>query len=284
MPAGQGDARKGAGNGILLGMKINIKMLQIVNILSFLAVLVVNTLASTVGINGRLTGALSDRIPNLFVPAGLTFSIWGVIYLLLLLFTIAQARGLFSAGQNGPEGTWRIGWLFALSSAANVAWLLLWHYEQVGVSVLAMLVILGSLLAIYVRIRTGRIRAGSAKRWLFRVPFSVYLGWITVATIANVTAFLVKAGWNGFGVRPEAWAVVVIIVAALITVAVIATRRDVAYGLVVLWALAGIVLKRSADSTPASHGVLVAAVTCGVVVAAAIIASAVRSGLKPLKE
>jgi benzodiazapine receptor len=264
-------------------MKTNMKTLQIVNILSFLAVIVVNTLASTVGINGRLTGAISDGIPNLFVPAGLTFSIWGVIYLLLLLFTIAQARGLFSAGQDGPEGTRQIGWLFALSSVANVAWLLLWHYELVGVSVLAMLVILGSLLAVYVRLRTGRTRTGSAERWLFRLPFSVYFGWITVATIANVTAFLVKAGWNGFGLRPEFWAVAVIIVAALITMAVLATRRDVGYSLVVLWALAGIVLKRSADSTPASHAVFVTAVVCGAVVAAAIIVSAVRSALKPLK-
>jgi hypothetical protein len=264
-------------------MKTNIKILQIVNIISFLAVLMVNTLASTVGINGRLTGALSDGIPNLFVPAGLTFSIWGVIYFLLLLFTIAQARGLFSAGQNGPAETRRIGWLFALSSAANVAWLLLWHHELVGLSVLAMLVILGSLLAVYVRLRTGRTRAGLAERWFFRVPFSVYLGWITVATIANVTAFLVKAGWNGLGLRPEVWAVAVIVVAALITLAVLATRRDAGYGLVVLWALAGIVIKRSADSSAASHVVFVAAIICGAVVAAAIIASAVRSALKPLK-
>jgi len=263
-------------------MKTNMKILQAVNIAAFVGVIVVNTLASTVGINGRLTGAVSDSIPNLFVPAGLTFSIWGVIYLLLLLFTIAQARGLFSASQDGPGGARRIGWLFALSSAANVAWLLLWHYGLVGLSVLAMLVILGSLLAVYVRLRTGLTRADSAERWLFRVPFSVYLGWITVATIANITAFLVKAGWNGFGLRPEVWAVAVIIVAALLTVAILATRRDAAYGLVVLWALAGIVIKRSADSSAASHVVFVAAVVCCAAVAAAIIASAVRSALKPL--
>jgi len=266
-----------------LGMKTSMKVLQIANILSFLAVLIVNTLASTIGINGRLTGALSDGIPNLFVPAGLTFSIWGLIYLLLLLFTIAQAHGLFSAGQNSPQETRRIGWLFALSCVANVAWLLLWHYELVGVSVLAMLVILGSLLAIYVRLQIGRTWANWAKRWLFRVPFSVYLGWITVATIANVTAFLVKAGWNGFGLRPEVWAVAVIIVAALLTVAILATRRDAGYGLVVLWALVGIGIKRSADSSAASHVVFLAAIVCGAVIAATIIASAVRSALRPLK-
>jgi hypothetical protein len=264
-------------------MKSNGKVLQVVNILSFLAVLVVNALAATVGINGRLTGALSDDIPNLFVPAGLTFSIWGVIYILLLLFTIAQARGLFAAGRESPGGTRRVGWLFFLSSVGNVAWILLWHYQLVGLSLLAMLLILGSLMAVHQGLGTGRSRAGAAERWFFRLPFSVYLGWITVATIANVTALLVKAGWGGFGLAPEVWTVAVIVVAVLITAAVLATRRDAAYALVVLWALAGIALKRSADSSPASQVVLVTAAACGAVVAAAIIASAVRSAVKPLK-
>jgi benzodiazapine receptor len=264
-------------------MKTNVKLLQTLNILSFVAVLVVNTLASTVGINGRLTGAISDSIPNLFVPAGLTFSIWGLIYLLLLLFTIAQARGLFSAAHNCPEGTQRIGWFFLLSSVGNVGWLLLWHYLQVGLSFLAMLLILASLIAIHQRLGTGRTPASTAERWFFRVPFSVYLGWITVATIANATAVLVKAGWNGFGLQPQVWAAAVVIVAALITIAVLATRRDIAYGLVVLWALCGIALKRSADSSLASQVTFLTAVVCSAALAAAIIGSAVRSALKPLR-
>jgi benzodiazapine receptor len=263
-------------------MKTHTKILQVANIVAFLAVLVVNTLASTVGINGRLTGALSDGISNLFVPAGLTFSIWGVIYLFLLLFAVFQSRGLFRAGQNAPAGVLRIGWLFVLSSAANIGWLLLWHYELVGLSMIAMLVLLGSLLAMYVRLGTGRTRTSSAERWLLRVPFSLYVGWITVATIANATAFLVTIGWNGFGLPPEAWAVAVVVVAALVTLAVLLTRRDAAYGLVVLWARAGIALKRSGDATSASQVVFVAAIACGAVVAAAIIASAVRSAVRPL--
>ena len=264
-------------------MKTHTKVLQVLNIVSFIAVLVVNTLASTVGINGQRTGALSDGIPNLFVPSGLTFSVWGVIYLLLLLFAIAQARGLFSSGQNAPEGTLKMGWLFSLSSAANIAWLLLWHYELVGLSQVAMLVLLASLLGIYLRLGTGRSRARPGERVFFRLPFSVYLGWITVATIANATALLVKAGWNGFGLEPQVWAVVVIAVAALVTAVVLAARRDVAFGTVVLWALAGIALKRSADQGAASSVVFLAAVVCGAVVAAAIIASVVRSAVRPLK-
>ena len=264
-------------------MKTNEKVLQIVNIVCFVGVLVVNTLASTVGINGRLTGALSDDIPNLFVPAGLTFSIWGVIYLLLLVFVVAQARGLFSPRREAPDGTWKVGWLFAASSVGNVGWLLLWHYQRVGLSLLAMLLILGCLIAVHGRLGTGRKPAGQAERWFFRVPFSVYLGWITVATIANATAFLVKAGWNGFGLQPQVWAIVVVIVASLITGTMLLTRRDVAYSLVVVWALAGIAVKRSADGSGASQAVFVAAVICACAVAAAIVVSAVRSALKPLK-
>jgi translocator protein len=264
-------------------MESKIKILQVINIVCFIGVIILNTLASTVGINGRLTGALSDEIPNLFVPAGLTFSIWGVIYILLLLFAIGQARGLFSAGRKSPEGTRQVGWLFVLSSVGNIGWLLLWHFRLVGLSLLAMLLILASLVAIHQRLGTGRMPAGRAERWLFRVPFSVYLGWITVATIANVTAALVKAGWTGFGLQPQFWAVTVVVVAALVTGAVLLTRRDVAYSLVIVWALAGIALKRSADSSPASQVVFVAAVVCASVVAAATIASAVRSAVRPLK-
>ncbi len=264
-------------------MKTDSKILQAANIVAFLGVLVVNTLATTVGINGRLTGAVSDGIPNLFVPAGLTFSIWGVIYLALLLFTVYQARGLFRPGQQAPEGVLRIGWLFVLSSAANIGWLFLWHYDLVGLSMIAMLALLGSLLAIYVKLGTGLTRASSAERWLLRVPFSLYVGWITVATIANASAFLVRIRWNGFGLAPEVWTVAVIVVAVLITLAVLLTRRDVAYSLVVLWALAGISLKRSGDSSSASQVVFITAIVCGAVVAVAIIASAVRSAVRPLK-
>lgn len=258
------------------------QILQTVNIASFVGVVVVNTLASTVGLNGHLTGSLSDSIPNLFVPAGLTFSIWGVIYIFLLLFTVAQARGLFSGGE-APEAARKIGWLFVVSSVADIGWLLLWHWEKVGLSLIAMLVLLATLLAIHEILAVGRTIPTHAERWFFRVPFSIYLGWITVATIANVTAVLVQAGWNGFGLQPEVWTVGVMVVATLITGAVLATRRNAAYALVVLWALAGIAIKRSADASPASQVVFVMAVVCGVLVAVAIIASVVRSALKPLK-
>ncbi|MCX7029884.1 MAG: hypothetical protein NTU62_07150 [Spirochaetes bacterium] len=264
-------------------MKTNIKLIQASNILAFLAMIVVNTLATTVGLFGWQTGVLSDVIPNLFVPAGLTFSVWGVLYLLLLLFVVYQARGLFSAARQAPEALGRVGWLFVVSSVANIAWLLLWHLRLVGLSMIPMLVLLVTLIAVHVRLGTGRTRPTGTERWFFRVPFSAYLGWITVAIVANATAALVTAGWNGFGLASEVWAVAMVVVAALLTLVMLATRRDAAYALVVLWALAGIVLKRSADASAASHAVFVAAVACAAVVAAAIAATAIRSALRPMK-
>ena len=265
-------------------MKANTRVLQVANILAFVAMIVVNTLATTVGIFGWETGVLSDAIPNLFVPAGLTFSVWGVLYLLVLLFTVYQARGLFSADRAAPEALSRVGWLFFVSSAANIAWLLLWHARLVALSMIPMLVLLVSLIAVHARLGTGRTRPTGAERWFFRVPFSAYLGWITVATVANATAALVTAGWNGFGLAPEVWAVAMVAVAALLTLVMLLTRRDAAYGLVVLWALAGIALKRSADASPASQAVYVTAVACAAVVAAAIAATAIVSALRPLKD
>lgn len=265
-------------------MKTDTRFLQVANVVAFAAMIVVNALATTVGIFGWETGALSDVIPNLFVPAGLTFSVWGVLYLLVLLFTVYQARGLFSATRGAPAALKKVGWLFFLSSAANIGWLLLWHARLVALSMIPMLVLLVTLTAIHVRLGTGRTRPTAAERWFFRVPFSAYLGWITVATVANATAALVTAGWNGFGLAPEAWAVAMVAVAALLTLLMLLTRRDAAYGLVVLWALAGIALKRSADASSASQAVYLAAVVCGAVVAAALVATAILSALRPLKD
>jgi hypothetical protein len=260
---------------LIMSENKSLRPLQAANVAAFVGVLIVNTLATTVGINGKLTGAVSDGIPNLFVPAGLTFSIWGPIYLLLLMFTAWQ----FTKAAAPAVG--RVGWLFVLSSAANIGWLLLWHYQLTALSMAAMLALLASLIAIYVKLGVGvEPRPSLAERWLSHVPFGVYLGWITVATIANASAVLVSLGWNGFGLAPEVWTVIVMAVAVLITAATLLLRRDAAYALVVVWAFIGIALKRSADPSPASRAVEAAAIVCGAAVAAGILALAVRTMLR----
>ena len=143
--------------------------------------------------NGQETGAISDRFAIYFVPAGYVFSIWGLIYLGLIAYAIFQA---LPAQRENPRLR-SIGGLFALASVANIAWIFLWHYEVFPATLAVMLVLLGSLIAIYLRLGTGLTQVSRAETWMVRVPFSVYLGWITVATVANATQLLYFLGWNG---------------------------------------------------------------------------------------
>jgi hypothetical protein len=214
---------------------------QIVNVVITIAVIVVNGLANALPLNGLTTGEISDRFEVYFVPAGYVFSIWGLIYLGLIAFTVYQAL----PSQRANHRLRRIGYLYALSGVANIAWLFLWHYEQFTWTIVAMIALLLSLIAIYLYLRTGRTRVSPAETWFVRLPFSIYLGWVTVATIANATQLLDYLGWNGWGLAPQVWAVIMLIAATIITLAVSFTRGDVGYVLVIVWACVGIALKHS---------------------------------------
>jgi hypothetical protein len=214
---------------------------QIVVLLSTVGVIVVNGLANTLPLNGQRTGEISDRFDVYFVPAGYVFSIWGLIYVGLLAYSIYQAL----PSQRENPRLRRTGWLYILSCAANVAWLFLWHYEVFAFSLLAMGLLLLSLIAIYLLLDTGRSRVPAAETWLVRVPFSIYLGWITVATIANVTSLLDYLNWGGWGISPEAWTIIMLLAGAIIASAVSITRGDVAYIAVIIWAFIGIAVKHS---------------------------------------
>lgn len=215
---------------------------QLVVILSVLATLVVNGLANALPLNGLQTGEISDRFQVLFVPAGYVFSIWGLIYLGLMLYAVYQA---LPAQRDNPRlaGT---GWLFVFSSVANIAWIFLWHYEQFPLTLLAMFSLLGLLIAIYLRLGIGRTTVTAAEKWLVRVPFSTYLGWITVATIANVTSTLDFLQWNAWGISPTVWTVILLAAGTVIAALMAFTRREVAYLLVIIWAFAGIAVKHAA--------------------------------------
>jgi hypothetical protein len=212
---------------------------QVVNVLATVLLITVNALANTLPLNGLTTGEVSDRFEVFFVPAGYVFAIWGLIYVALAGFTVYQA---LPAQRQNPHLR-RIGYLYALSCLANVAWLFLWHYEQFPWTLLAMFALLLLLIAIYLRLRIGLIRVPPADTWLVHVPVSIYLGWITVATIANVTSVLDFLNWGGWGLTPEWWAIIMLVVGGLVACAVSITRGDVAYVLVIVWAFAGIVVK-----------------------------------------
>jgi hypothetical protein len=216
------------------------------------------------------TGAVSDKYDNLFVPAGLTFSIWGLIYLLLTAFVVYQwmvARG----NSDSHSFVEKVGAWFFVSCLANAAWILAWHYELLPLSVLLMLVLLACLLAIYLRLGIGQSSVTRSERYLVHLPFSVYLGWITIATIANVSALLVSVDWNALGLGEQFWAVAVIAVGIAIALAMVFRRGDIYFCLVVDWALAGILLKRVLDTTTPDLAVIAATMTGIVLISSAII-------------
>jgi hypothetical protein len=209
--------------------------------LTILGTLVVNTLANALPINGQNTGQISDRFQVYFVPAGYVFSIWGLIYLGLIAFAIFQAL----PSQRENTRLRATGWWIALGGLANIAWIFLWHYERFPLTLIAMLVLLGSLIITYLNLGMGRTSVSKAETWTVRLPFSIYLGWITVATVANITSLLDFLKWDGFGIAAEIWMGIVLLAVLVIAVLMNFTRRDIAYAAVILWALAGISVKHA---------------------------------------
>ena len=231
---------------------------QTINVLAVVATIAVNGLANALPLNGLNTGEISDRFQVYFVPAGYVFSIWGLIYLGLILFVTYQA---LPAQRSNPRLR-LVDTPFVLSCLANIVWLFLWHYEQFPLTLPVMLSLLGLLITIYLRLGIGRVRVSPGERWLVHLPFSVYLGWVTVATIANATDVLDYLKWNGWGIRPELWAVIMLVVATGITFWVSLARGDAAFLLVIVWAFAGIAFKQAgtpmvANTAWALSGILV---------------------------
>ncbi|MFC1899180.1 hypothetical protein ACFLXP_02500 [Chloroflexota bacterium] len=255
--------------------KSRLLFLAIINLIGFLGTVTVNGLSNALPLNGKTAGELSDQYPNLFVPAGLTFSIWGVIYILLAIFVV---YGLIVAVRKDTQKSLfieNIGVLFFISCLANMGWIFAWHYEIVPLSVVIMFILLAILITIYLRLRIGKSDSPNSEKYMAHLPFSIYLGWITIATIANITALLVYANWNTFGLGEPFWAMAVITVGIAITLSVLSTRKDIFYCLVVDWALLGILLKRLADSTPV-QSVIVTTIVGLVIITTGVIIQLVR--------
>ena len=214
---------------------------QISVIITIVATLVVNGLANVLPINGQNTGEISDRFHVYFVPAGYVFSIWGLIYVGLIAYAIYQA---LPAQRMNPRLR-STGWWISLGGLANIAWIFLWHYNHFTMTLVAMLILLGTLIITYLNLGIGRSKTSATETWMARVPFSIYLGWITVATVANITDVLDFIKWDRFGIEPEIWMSIVLLAVLVISDLMNFIRRDIAYTLVILWALAGISIKQA---------------------------------------
>ena len=238
--------------------KYTLKGLSILNLLGFFGIVLINYLAVTLPLNNKTTGALADQYPNLFVPVGLTFSIWGIIYLLLGIFIVYQLVYAFKKDTQNSSFLEKIGILFFVSCLANFTWIFAWHFEMVPLSLFIMLILLISLIVIYQKLNIGQSEVSKSEKYLVHLPFSVYLGWITIATIANTTALLVDLNWNRFGLSETFWTITVIIIGILSALFVLFYRKDIFYCLVVDWALLGILIKRlTVDIVPMQSIIMV---------------------------
>ncbi|CAG0936184.1 hypothetical protein TFLX_05050 [Thermoflexales bacterium] len=242
---------------------------QWITLLTVVALIVMNVLANALPLNGISTGAVSDSFKVYFVPAGYVFAIWGLIYIGLLAYGIYQ---VLPSQRENPRLR-RAAAPFIVGSLANISWLFFWHYGVFALTVVAMLILLASLILIYLILDVNQVRVSTGERWLVHVPFSIYLGWISVATIANITDVLWYASWNGFGLAPEIWAAIMLAVAVVLAFLMALRRRDLAYLLVLVWAFAGIGVKQAGAPVVA----YAAWIATGLVVVAVVLAL-VRKG------
>lgn len=222
-------------------------LLPLVVTAATVATLVVNYLANSLPINGQTTGDITRRIEVYFVPAGYVFSIWSLIYLGVIAYSVylslTMAQGRSDSGAARAIAPW-----YVLTAVANCCWLFAWHHNQFPLSMLLMVVLLGALIVIY-RLQVARPPASTLELWAVHIPFRVYLGWVSVATIANATITLDDAGWTGFGLSEPTWGVIMVVVAAALGLVMNLRHNDIAYTLVIIWALIGIAVRLN-ETTP----------------------------------
>jgi len=223
-----------------------VSLLRVTLPLTFLIMITVNALANAIPINGKSTGEISDYYANLFAPAGITFAIWGLIYILLAVFSIYFILKINQVPEHLKENLTKIGLLFSVSSVANSIWIFAWHYEVIWLSLIVMFIILVCL--IYINLNMRNFEYSVKENLLIKLPFSVYFAWITVATIANVTTFLVSINWGQFSLSDEFWADVIILIGAIIAFTAILFYKSFSYGFVIIWAYSGILIKHLSKS------------------------------------
>ena len=214
-------------------------MVKFITVITFIIMILMNALANIIPINGITTGQVSDYYENLFTPAGYTFSIWGVIYLLLFMYTFYQVY--FSWNKYAVRKVTlfkETSILFSISSVANSLWIVSWHYKKIPLSVVLILTIL--ICMIFISLKLKKFKLSYREKIFIRVPFSIYFGWITVASIANMMVFLVYLNWHWFGLNEYIWTVMALATGCFIGTFVIIKNRDVIYGLPIIWAYIGI--------------------------------------------
>jgi hypothetical protein len=222
------------------------KTLAIFNGLGLTVLLVLSYLVQQKRLSTLDVGEVSAKYETLFTPASLTFAIWGLIYVSLAAFCIYHIVKAFSSDEADQVNvdTRAIGWLFLINSLATGAWLIAWIRELVGLSVILILIQLITLILISIRAHIANPERPLASKLFTQFPLSIYFGWICIAAIANISAYLVSVDWGGLGISETYWVITMIGAATMLSLFIILVRRNFFFGMVTLWALYGIILKR----------------------------------------
>lgn len=226
-------------------------------LISYIFMILMNFLANFIPLGGVTTGEISERYFTLFTPIGLTFSIWGLIYLLLAGYVFYHYKNRKKVFKDLIFMK-KIAKGFIISSLANGLWILAWHYDWIGLSVVLMLILLVSLALICKELASKELEA--EERWWVKLPFNVYFGWITVATVANITVFLTSIQWNQLGISDEIWTMIILAIAAIIIVLTARALKSRAYLSVGIWAYLGIALQYIPFTRPDFEYKLIAAI------------------------
>lgn len=233
------------------------KIFQILNGVALIIMIVINYLSGTGIFNGKTIAKVSSEYQNLFTPAGYAFSIWGLIYSGMLGFVIYYGRSLFKPVKNEDQTVLQINWWFTISCLANSLWVLAWLYGYIFLTVLLMMLLFISLLKIVVSTKMGSPNVPLKELIFLRWPFGIYSGWMSVALIANVAAYLTKTGWNGFGISETAWTIVMFVIAALVHIFMIWERTMIEFALVAMWALIAIAVANQHNDSTVFWGAIV---------------------------
>ena len=235
-----------------------IKKLQIANGFFLVFTIIFNYLSNTGIFNGKTIANVSNEYQNLFTPSGYAFSIWGLIYLLLIGFVFYTGRSLFKTSKNEADGfVEKIGWWFVVSCLANCAWILTWLYGFTGVSVIVLFIAFISLLMILME--ALKYNSNNAQKWFINFPFQIYAGWVSVALIAAAAAWLTKIGWNGWGISEINWTIILMIIASIIHLLMTWKKNAPIFALVAVWALVAIAMANKEVSEEIYFTALIAA-------------------------
>lgn len=237
------------------------RTLQIANGIALVSTIIINYVSNTGLLNGKTIGDVSNGLTTLFTPAGYAFAIWGFIYLLLIGFIFYQGKSLFSSNTSSDAVVLKIGWWFVISCIANSAWVFLWIYGYTGISCLFILLLLFSLMQIIFRCRLELDLEPFTKMLFIAWPFVFYAGWVTVASIANISAYLFKIGWDGFGLAADTWAIIMIVVAVVVNIWAIKSRNLREFAVVGAWALIAIGVRNQETAENVANIAYIGAVT-----------------------